>query len=72
MEIDAAVDAHATIASYRAVKLGLEKSGFSIDENWFTYDVINRKRMKQGNTGCWKAECPWWTVEGEFLGRTST
>ncbi|KAJ7194539.1 ribonuclease H-like domain-containing protein [Mycena pura] len=68
----AATDAHATLASYRVVQSVLEQCGFHVDPNWYRYDIINRARVNKGNLGRWKAECPWWSAEGVYTGRTSS
>ncbi|KAJ7225312.1 ribonuclease H-like domain-containing protein [Mycena pura] len=68
----AAADVHATFASYHAVQLVLNTCGSLVDRNWYRYDVVNHARVREGNTGAWKPECPWWSVvEGIYMGRNT-
>ncbi|KAJ7229013.1 ribonuclease H-like domain-containing protein [Mycena pura] len=70
----AATDAHAALKAFQQLLVLLaqvQSNGDLVDENWYTFDVVERKRVERNSGTEWKAACPWWSglaSEG-FVGR---
>ncbi|KAJ7787750.1 ribonuclease H-like domain-containing protein [Mycena olivaceomarginata] len=67
----AAADVHSSLASYLAIQEELQDCGFVVDPAWYRFNVVKRVRVKEGSlTGeAWKAQCPWWSDDGIYMGR---
>ncbi|KAJ6465025.1 ribonuclease H-like domain-containing protein [Mycena sanguinolenta] len=59
----AAMDTHATLMVYLAMRTILASCEVPVLPAWYTYDIVHRSRVKCGTQKEWVAHCPWWSED---------
>ncbi|KAJ6464107.1 ribonuclease H-like domain-containing protein [Mycena sanguinolenta] len=59
----AAMDTHATLMAYLAMRTILASCEVPVLPAWYTYDIVHRSRVNCGTQKEWVAHCPWWSED---------